>query len=89
MFSHQVLATSSTKEERFYLEDMQEKVAHILDLQHINSTLVNSVMEETGGLGVDIIIDAGGKGGMAMGSVKDTSNSGGRVWKHIFDHQVW
>ena len=34
---------------------------HVIDIGQRGSMLVSSVMEETGGLGVDVVIDNGGK----------------------------
>jgi len=56
-----VLATSSSKEQRFYLEDSlsSSRLAAVLDVSEHDSGLVSSVMEETGGLGLDVIVDDG------------------------------
>ena len=35
--------------------------AQIIDLSTKNSILLSAVMEETGGIGVDIVLDNGGK----------------------------
>jgi len=54
-----ILATHSTKEERFHLEDMGANRPETIELQEQNSTFINTVLEESGGMGVDILIDNG------------------------------
>lgn len=56
-----VLATSSSDEEKEYLENIEPKLAQVIELNGKNNMLLSSVMEETGGLGVDCVIDAGVK----------------------------
>lgn len=54
-----VLATYRTEAEKQLLENLKPPVARIIDLTHRTNILVSSVMEETGGVGVDCIIDNG------------------------------
>jgi len=51
-----VLTSASSLEEMTYLEDLNVKIARIIDLNTIS--LLDAVMEETGGLGVDAILDS-------------------------------
>uniref|UniRef100_A0A8C5MQM3 Enoyl reductase (ER) domain-containing protein n=1 Tax=Leptobrachium leishanense TaxID=445787 RepID=A0A8C5MQM3_9ANUR len=54
-----VMTTAHSDEDRQYLEKLKPSVARILDLSKSNVDLAESCLEETGGLGVDIVIDAG------------------------------
>jgi len=51
-----VLASASSAEEINYLEDLNVKIARVIDTT--STSLLEAVMEETGGLGVDAILDA-------------------------------
>lgn len=63
LWGAKVITTVSSTAEKSYLEALLPSVCHIVELgQRSNSSiLVSSVMEETGGLGVDVIIDNGVK----------------------------
>ncbi|XP_050394180.2 quinone oxidoreductase-like protein 1 [Patella vulgata] len=54
-----VLTTYCTQAEKRYLEKIQPPVAHMTEVSNKNNVLLSSVMEETGGLGVDCFIDNG------------------------------
>jgi len=51
-----VLASAGSAEEINYLEDLNVKIARVIDSK--STSLLEAVMEETGGLGVDAILDA-------------------------------
>eukprot|EP00658_Telonema_sp_P-2_P000238 TRINITY_DN10083_c0_g1_i1.p1 TRINITY_DN10083_c0_g1~~TRINITY_DN10083_c0_g1_i1.p1 ORF type:complete len:333 (+),score=77.40 TRINITY_DN10083_c0_g1_i1:141-1139(+) len=53
-----VITTARTAEEISYLEDANVKLARIVDLS--TTDLLEAVLEETGGLGVDAILDPSG-----------------------------
>ncbi|XP_077976859.1 quinone oxidoreductase-like protein 1 isoform X2 [Glandiceps talaboti] len=53
-----VIATASTQEEKLHLERLKPEL--VIDLSGgKKNTLLNSCLEETGGLGIDVIIDSG------------------------------
>lgn len=54
-----VLATASSEEEVIYLESLQPSIANVIDLRKTKKSLVDICMDETGGLGVDCVIDNG------------------------------
>ncbi|XP_062619094.1 quinone oxidoreductase-like protein 1 [Saccostrea cucullata] len=54
-----VISTASSNEERGILENLDTPIAQIIDLDQRSNILVSSVMEETGGVGVDVVIDNG------------------------------
>ncbi|XP_046573657.1 quinone oxidoreductase-like protein 1 isoform X2 [Haliotis rubra] len=54
-----VLATYNTQAERQHLEGIQPPIAQVIELNKRNNILVSSVKEETGGVGVDCIVDDG------------------------------
>ncbi|XP_010786496.1 quinone oxidoreductase-like protein 1 [Notothenia coriiceps] len=63
-----VFTTSHTAEENTFLEQLRPSVgvqdplvAKVIPVYKDKSELLSVVMEETGGLGVDIVIDSGGK----------------------------
>ncbi|KAK3097459.1 hypothetical protein FSP39_009811 [Pinctada imbricata] len=56
-----IIATASSQEERSYLENIQPPIAQVIDIGQRSNILVSSVMEETGGVGVDVVIDSGVK----------------------------
>ena len=43
------------------MEEMKPAPAQVIELEEKTSMLLSSVMEETGALGVDIVIDNGGQ----------------------------
>ncbi|XP_034083782.1 quinone oxidoreductase-like protein 1 isoform X2 [Gymnodraco acuticeps] len=54
-----VFTTSHTAEEHTFLEQLRPSVAKVIPVYKDQSELLSVVMEETGGLGVDIVIDSG------------------------------
>ncbi|XP_060626365.2 quinone oxidoreductase-like protein 1 isoform X1 [Anolis sagrei] len=54
-----VIATVNSLEDKQYLQRLTPSVARIIDESNGKYDLTESCLEETGGLGVDIIIDAG------------------------------
>ncbi|XP_066991034.1 quinone oxidoreductase-like protein 1 [Anabrus simplex] len=54
-----ILTTSSSEEEKLYLQSLNIELAHIIELNHKNASLKSVVMMETGNLGVDIVVDQG------------------------------
>uniref|UniRef100_A0A8C1VME8 Crystallin, zeta (quinone reductase)-like 1 n=1 Tax=Cyprinus carpio TaxID=7962 RepID=A0A8C1VME8_CYPCA len=54
-----VLATASSPEDQKFLEELRPSVARVIRVWDSKQDLVDSCLEETGGLGVDIIIDSG------------------------------
>lgn len=54
-----VISTASSNEERGILENLDAPIAQIIDLDQRSNILVSSVLEETGGVGVDVVIDNG------------------------------
>ncbi|XP_063067855.1 quinone oxidoreductase-like protein 1 isoform X2 [Engraulis encrasicolus] len=56
-----VLATAHSQEDHKFLEQLRPSVARVIGLWDAKVDLVEACLEETGGLGVDIVIDAGVK----------------------------
>jgi NADPH:quinone reductase-like Zn-dependent oxidoreductase len=54
-----VLTTSSSDDEKRYLQSMEAELTHIIELNQKNSSLKSVAMLETGNLGADIIVDQG------------------------------
>ncbi|CAJ1066791.1 quinone oxidoreductase-like protein 1 [Xyrichtys novacula] len=54
-----VLTTSHTPQTHTFLEQLRPSVARVIPVYKDSSDLVSVVLEETGGLGVDIVIDSG------------------------------
>ncbi|CAH2219232.1 quinone oxidoreductase 1 [Pelobates cultripes] len=54
-----VIATAYNHEDKQYLEKLKPSLARVLDLSKSKVDLAEACLEETGGLGVDIVIDAG------------------------------
>uniref|UniRef100_UPI0037E83AB5 quinone oxidoreductase-like protein 1 isoform X2 n=1 Tax=Semicossyphus pulcher TaxID=241346 RepID=UPI0037E83AB5 len=54
-----VMTTSHTPQTHTFLEQLRPSVAKVIPLYKDSSDLLSVVLEETGGLGVDIIIDSG------------------------------
>ncbi|PVD28102.1 hypothetical protein C0Q70_10684 [Pomacea canaliculata] len=59
LWGAKVLSTYSTVAEKQYLESFQPPLAQVLELSQRSTLLVSSVMEETGGTGVDCVVDNG------------------------------
>ncbi|GAB6032841.1 hypothetical protein CHUAL_012043 [Chamberlinius hualienensis] len=53
-----VIATSSSPDERLYLSRIEPELALVIDTSSSRSTLKESCLKETGGMGIDIIIDS-------------------------------
>ncbi|XP_026210331.1 quinone oxidoreductase-like protein 1 [Anabas testudineus] len=54
-----VLTTSHSPQKRTFLEQLRPSVARVIPVENGSSDLLSVVLEETGGLGVDIIVDCG------------------------------
>jgi NADPH:quinone reductase-like Zn-dependent oxidoreductase len=54
-----VLTTSSSEDEKRYLQNMEVELAQIIELNQKNASLKSVALLETGNLGVDIIVDQG------------------------------
>jgi NADPH:quinone reductase-like Zn-dependent oxidoreductase len=54
-----ILTTSSSEDEKRYLQNMEVELAQIIELNQKNASLKSVAMLETGNLGVDIIVDQG------------------------------
>ncbi|XP_066115571.1 quinone oxidoreductase-like protein 1 isoform X2 [Saccopteryx bilineata] len=56
-----VISTAHSLEDKQYLERLRPSIARIIDVSNGKAHVVESCLEETGGLGVDIVLDAGVK----------------------------
>jgi NADPH:quinone reductase-like Zn-dependent oxidoreductase len=54
-----VLTTSSSEDEKHYLQVLEAELAQTVELNQKNASLKSVAMLETGNLGVDIIVDQG------------------------------
>ncbi|XP_008298347.1 quinone oxidoreductase-like protein 1 isoform X2 [Stegastes partitus] len=54
-----VLTTSHSPQKHTFLEQLRPSVARVIPVYNDSSDLLSVVLEETGGLGVDIVIDSG------------------------------
>ncbi|NWV63641.1 QORL1 protein, partial [Malurus elegans] len=54
-----VISTAHSLEDKQYLERLRPSVARVIDVSHGKIDVAESCLEETGGLGVDIVLDAG------------------------------
>ncbi|KAM6916663.1 quinone oxidoreductase-like protein 1 [Xenentodon cancila] len=54
-----VLTTSNSPQEHTFLEQLRPQVAKVIPVYNGSSDLLSVIMEETGGLGVDIVVDSG------------------------------
>lgn len=54
-----VLATSHTPQQHTFLEQLRPSIARVIPVYDGSSDLLSTVLEETGGLGVDTVIDSG------------------------------
>lgn len=59
MWGAKVSSTYSTLAEKQCLESVQPPLAQVLELSQRSTLLVSSIMEETGGIGVDCVVDNG------------------------------
>ncbi|NXH81740.1 QORL1 protein, partial [Edolisoma coerulescens] len=58
-----VISTAHSLEDKQYLERLRPAGARVIDVSHGKIDVAESCLEETGGLGVDIVLDAGGTPG--------------------------
>ncbi|CAH1799420.1 unnamed protein product [Owenia fusiformis] len=61
LWGAKVMATVSCAEERSFLETLQPPLAQIIDSGDKTRPISSSVLEETGGIGVDCVIDNGAR----------------------------
>ncbi|XP_036896473.1 quinone oxidoreductase-like protein 1 isoform X2 [Sturnira hondurensis] len=54
-----VISTAGSPEDKQHLERLRPPIARVVDVSHGNTRMAESCLEETGGLGVDIVLDAG------------------------------
>ncbi|XP_077351625.1 quinone oxidoreductase-like protein 1 isoform X2 [Festucalex cinctus] len=54
-----VLTTSHSEEQHVFLEQLRPRVVRVIPVYKNPSELLPAIMEETGGLGVDIVVDQG------------------------------
>nr|KAF6268883.1 crystallin zeta like 1 [Pipistrellus kuhlii] len=54
-----VISTAGSPEDRQYLEGLRPALARVIDVSSGKAHVAESCLEETGGLGVDIVLDAG------------------------------
>ncbi|KAM4729549.1 quinone oxidoreductase-like protein 1 isoform 2-T3 [Anableps anableps] len=54
-----VLTTSHSPQKQSFLEQLRPSVARVIPVHNGSSDLLSMVLEETGGLGVDIVVDSG------------------------------
>ncbi|TSK17903.1 Quinone oxidoreductase-like protein 1 [Bagarius yarrelli] len=54
-----VLVTATSPDDQMFLEQLRPSVARVIGVWNSKVDLVDTCLEETGGLGVDIVIDAG------------------------------
>ncbi|XP_067897243.1 quinone oxidoreductase-like protein 1 isoform X2 [Heterodontus francisci] len=54
-----VISTAGNLEDKMYLEGLRPTVARVINLSDRKVDLVDSCLEETGGLGVNIVVDCG------------------------------
>ncbi|XP_032409069.1 quinone oxidoreductase-like protein 1 isoform X2 [Xiphophorus hellerii] len=54
-----VLTTSHSPQKQAFLEQLRPSVARVIPVHNGSSDLLSVVLEETGGLGVDIVVDSG------------------------------
>nr|XP_023404217.1 quinone oxidoreductase-like protein 1 isoform X6 [Loxodonta africana] len=58
-----VISTACSLEDKQCLESLRPTIARVIDVSNGKVHVAESCLEETGGLGVDIVLDAGGVGG--------------------------
>nr|XP_020483804.1 quinone oxidoreductase-like protein 1 isoform X2 [Labrus bergylta] len=73
-----VLTTSHTPQTHTFLEQLRPSVAKVIPVYKDSSDLLSVVLEETGGLGVDIIIDSGVR-------LQEESSEGMKLLPHKHD----
>ncbi|XP_042724008.1 quinone oxidoreductase-like protein 1 isoform X2 [Lagopus leucura] len=76
-----VISTAYSLEDKQYLERLRPAVARVIDVSNGKIDVAESCLEETGGLGVDIVVDAGVK----LYSAEDESASKSQLLPHKHD----
>ncbi|XP_053920803.1 quinone oxidoreductase-like protein 1 isoform X2 [Cuculus canorus] len=76
-----VISTAYNVEDKQYLERLRSPVVRVIDVSNGKIDVAESCLEETGGLGVDIILDAGVK----LYSAEDESTSKSQLLPHKHD----
>ncbi|NXO05007.1 QORL1 protein, partial [Rhinopomastus cyanomelas] len=76
-----VISTAYSLEDKQYLERLRPPVARVIDVSNGKIDVAESCLEETGGLGVDIVLDAGVK----LYSAEDESSSKSQLLPHKHD----
>uniref|UniRef100_A0A8C9F2N0 Crystallin zeta like 1 n=1 Tax=Pavo cristatus TaxID=9049 RepID=A0A8C9F2N0_PAVCR len=76
-----VISTAYSLEDKQYLERLRPAVARVIDVSNGKIDVAESCLEETGGLGVDIVVDAGVK----LYSAEDESTSKSQLLPHKHD----
>ncbi|XP_032063376.1 quinone oxidoreductase-like protein 1 isoform X2 [Aythya fuligula] len=76
-----VISTAYSLEDKQFLERLRPAVARVIDGSNGKIDVAESCLEETGGLGVDIVVDAGVK----LYSAEDESTSKSQLLPHKHD----
>ncbi|KFV45477.1 Quinone oxidoreductase-like 1, partial [Gavia stellata] len=76
-----VISTAYSPEDKQYLERLRPPVARVIDVSTGKIDLAESCLEETGGLGVDIVLDTGVK----LYRAEDESTSKSQLLPHKHD----
>ncbi|NXY19624.1 QORL1 protein, partial [Atrichornis clamosus] len=76
-----VISTAHSLEDKQYLERLRPSLARVIDVSHGKRDVAESCLEETGGLGVDIVLDAGVK----LYNAEDESTSKSQLLPHKHD----
>ncbi|NWS40232.1 QORL1 protein, partial [Probosciger aterrimus] len=76
-----VISTAYSLEDKQYLERLRPPVARVIDVSNGKIDVAESCLEETGGLGVDIVLDAGVK----LYSAEDEPTSKSQLLPHKHD----
>ncbi|NXC64236.1 QORL1 protein, partial [Aleadryas rufinucha] len=76
-----VISTAHSLEDKQYLERLRPTGARVIDVSHGKIDVAESCLEETGGLGVDIVLDAG----VRLYSAEDEPTSKSQLLPHKHD----
>ncbi|NXB06478.1 QORL1 protein, partial [Cnemophilus loriae] len=76
-----VISTAHSLEDKQYLERLRPAGARVIDVSHGKIDVAESCLEETGGLGVDIVLDAG----VRLYSAEDEPSSKSQLLPHKHD----
>ncbi|RMB92407.1 hypothetical protein DUI87_31177 [Hirundo rustica rustica] len=76
-----VISTAHSLEDKQYLERLRPAGARVIDVSHGKIDVAESCLEETGGLGVDIVLDAG----VRLYSAEDEAASKSQLLPHKHD----